>query len=725
MTYLKSSSQKSSRSGSVSEDLAVKSGISMPAIPALQRVSVEEEEPLQGKFETVQREGVEEEELQMKPDPAQRAGTEEEELQMKQDPVQRAAIEEEEPLQGKFETVQREGVEEEELQMKQDPVQRAAIEEEEPVQMKSNNGSAGTVQLEEGDHNGGLPSALRSGVESLSGMDLSDVKVYYNSDKPAQLNALAYAQGSDIHVASGQEKHLGHEAWHVVQQRQGRVQPTMQMKMGIPVNDDEGLETEADVMGAKAASVGADLISRKAIQRKAAASLPQTAPVQFAPPSPADVQWFTDNPGIARLADNSPKVLQNPVWNNLLAQSDDVGTAGTVIGVVGGATGLSGDITHEATGSSARTEALQKTKGSAVFDAKAEGDMLATIGSSISVITSTMAIIKKVYSAKNGDESKIEAAPEVLKELTDALKSGFEAGLSIQKYVNGSVAPGLLASLPGLGIAVAAVDMVINIFKTFQARQAEKQMTGVSAEYRAVLTTVLEGKDPEHFPKLFKDEKRGKMFNRIKYLRLLPRMLSTLDMVKEATGLHRTIHESMFKKAYDIPDTVNFDALYMGIRFYEMGSKMQEINQKRKVAGARNILADVLKIAGEIAVFFPGGQPVAGALKGAVAGAQAAASAAKFIQGLARKHETLGGDSNRSEKSKHKQYIEYTKSIYYYMETIPKPATASDKLKLQKGEALLEAAGVFLPKVYRTNYEEPESVAGQVSAIVEGMKAGR
>ena len=71
-------------------------------------------------------------------------------------------------------------------------------------------------------------------------MSMDDVKVHYNSSQPAQLNALAYTQGSDIHVAPGQEQHLPHEAWHVVQQAQGRVQPTMQMKDGVPVNDDGG-----------------------------------------------------------------------------------------------------------------------------------------------------------------------------------------------------------------------------------------------------------------------------------------------------------------------------------------------------------------------------------------------------------------------------------------------------------------------------------------------------
>jgi len=97
----------------------------------------------------------------------------------------------------------------------------------------------------------GLPDRLKAGVEQLSGHSLDDVRVHYNSAKPAALNALAYTQGSDIHLGPGQEKHLAHEAWHVVQQKQGRVKPTLQLK-ATPVNDDPGLEREADSMGARA-----------------------------------------------------------------------------------------------------------------------------------------------------------------------------------------------------------------------------------------------------------------------------------------------------------------------------------------------------------------------------------------------------------------------------------------------------------------------------------------
>lgn len=117
------------------------------------------------------------------------------------------------------------------------------------------------VQLKE--NKTGMPDNLKSGIENLSGMSMDHVKVHYNSSQPAQLNALAYAQGSDIHIGPGQEKHLPHEAWHVVQQAQGRVQATTQMKGAVPVNDDPGLEHEADVMGEKALNAGHQPVQKK------------------------------------------------------------------------------------------------------------------------------------------------------------------------------------------------------------------------------------------------------------------------------------------------------------------------------------------------------------------------------------------------------------------------------------------------------------------------------
>jgi ribosomal protein S18 acetylase RimI-like enzyme len=119
----------------------------------------------------------------------------------------------------------------------------------------------------------GLPGQLKSGVEALSSMSLDDVRVHFNSSRPAQLHALAYTQGNEIYVAPGQERHLPHEAWHVVQQKQGRVRATRQLKVGVAVNDDAGLEREADVMGRRVAQLQG--------------AMPSSAPVRISAPIPA------------------------------------------------------------------------------------------------------------------------------------------------------------------------------------------------------------------------------------------------------------------------------------------------------------------------------------------------------------------------------------------------------------------------------------------------------
>lgn len=110
----------------------------------------------------------------------------------------------------------------------------------------------------------GLPDGLKAGIESLSGVSLDDVRVHYDSSRPVALQAHAFAQGPEIHLAPGQRRHLPHEAWHVVQQKQGRVGATGRTAGGIAVNDSPGLEAEADRMGARAS-------------RSAAAPLPSAA----------------------------------------------------------------------------------------------------------------------------------------------------------------------------------------------------------------------------------------------------------------------------------------------------------------------------------------------------------------------------------------------------------------------------------------------------------------
>jgi len=67
-----------------------------------------------------------------------------------------------------------------------------------------------------------LPNNLQSSIQNLSGYSMDDVKVHYNSSNPSQLDSEAYSQGQEIHLNPGQPKHMAHQAWHIVQQKQGR-----------------------------------------------------------------------------------------------------------------------------------------------------------------------------------------------------------------------------------------------------------------------------------------------------------------------------------------------------------------------------------------------------------------------------------------------------------------------------------------------------------------------
>ena len=119
-----------------------------------------------------------------------------------------------------------------------------------------------------------MPAAVQAKMERSFGRDFSATRIHEGAHA-AELGAVAYAQGTDIHFAPGHydphslrgQELLGHELAHVVQQSQGRVKPTVQMT-GLPggseapggraigtqgVNTEPSLEREADEMGARAA----------------------------------------------------------------------------------------------------------------------------------------------------------------------------------------------------------------------------------------------------------------------------------------------------------------------------------------------------------------------------------------------------------------------------------------------------------------------------------------
>jgi len=194
------------------------------------------------------------------------------------------------------------------------PAQQAALSR--ALQLRAGERAA-AAPSPEAPSRAGLPERLKAGVERLSGLAMGDVRVHRDSPEPAKLGALAYTKGSEIHLGPGQEEHLPHEAWHVVQQKQGRVQATTQMK-GVALNDDVALEAEADRVASLGAFASADT---------AAGRLRQVRPVGAT--AQRTVKYKTRDLTDKEAASSPLLTTLNDVPNEFLLRPDWVSTAPT------------------------------------------------------------------------------------------------------------------------------------------------------------------------------------------------------------------------------------------------------------------------------------------------------------------------------------------------------------------------------------------------------------
>lgn len=153
------------------------------------------------------------------------------------------------------------------IQARQHPVQRKhkppIQAKQHPIQKQSKAGTS-TVKPNE--------AQIKHNVSVLKGKDVTQAKVHYNSSEPAKVNAAAYAQGTNVHLAPGQDHLMGHELTHVAQQMGGEVNAGKQANNGlVNINDDPKLEREADEIGAKASQ-------GEILQAKTPKSAPMTHP---------------------------------------------------------------------------------------------------------------------------------------------------------------------------------------------------------------------------------------------------------------------------------------------------------------------------------------------------------------------------------------------------------------------------------------------------------------
>lgn len=171
--------------------------------------------------------------------------------------------------------------------------------DEEKIQAKQNSGQPAMAKSGPSGSTT-LPASMHGPVAQQYGLDASSVNIHPESEQAPAMNALAFTQGNAIHFAPGQyspetksgKELIGHELTHVVQQQQGRVGTSnnKQAKSNL-INDDAGLEKEADQQGSQFANA--------AVQKKEA----EGAPISMLAPSQGKtVQRQTDQEQLDAIA---------------------------------------------------------------------------------------------------------------------------------------------------------------------------------------------------------------------------------------------------------------------------------------------------------------------------------------------------------------------------------------------------------------------------------------
>jgi hypothetical protein len=149
---------------------------------------------------------------------------------------------------------------------------------------------------------------------------------------------------------------------------------------------------------------------------------------------------------------------------------------------------------------------------------------------------------------------------------------------------------------------------------------------------------------------------------------------------------------------------------------YELGDKMAEINDKRKVSGWTDVVLELVNIAGDITTIAVGatgiGAAIGQGMKAGAAGVKAAHSASKFVQKV---HRNRGaGDGEKSTSTKHKEYVNHAKFIYKQIAAL----TPGDTAREGQIKKYVRATGV--------NYEMWESLRfnpqDQLEMMVNAMK---
>ena len=608
---------------------------------------------------------------------------------------------------------------------------KSVIQQKKLQNLQKNSNSS--IQLKPKKDANGLPADLKQGMEATTGVSLDHVKVHYNSPKPAQLQAHAYAQGSDIHLASGQEQHLPHELGHVVQQAKGQVSPTTIVD-GQTINDSPALESQADSLGEEAMQLKSK-DNKPTIKTKSnGVKQLQTGALGLSQGSLEEEEETTAGKieGYIEKAQTATDVSSKGAGLGSEDASTGIEAGGSILGFIGGfakykqADGklekmeaVFSQVSDASAGASGIASLIGKAGGKGGEETGAIGGVFS---SGCATIATGFSIIQKLV--KEDKISKGEAANLGIDSLS-AIKDVVSSIADLMDVFTKAPA-GLVAANPALQIAISTCKIIMDTFYLYESYNQKNLMTKRQEELleKAGAKSAVYDKASEAYRK-----RDARIANKKYVIRMDEKRLAEIDENSEE-GIRLTERiETLTQDCDDIANETVSSIPFEQIEEYSVAKELRYINQKRIIRQSIHVTTSIAKIAGSIATLTGAGALVGAGLSGAASATEGGMVAIRTGKQKARdrraRKEAKGKsaglllkrfDASKSSMAKKAERLNKVKFIIKKAVTLslerPKDESAVAGL-----ENYVKATGVNTGRLYSKNGQADE----QIKLMFEAM----
>ena len=289
-------------------------------------------------------------------------------------------------------------------------------------------------------------------------------------------------------------------------------------------------------------------------------------------------------------------------------------------------------------------------------DPDSASSIIGIVNSSLGAIKNALTVVKQIKKLKDGVEEGAKAQ-EGLQLANDIAQVGLDIAnitKSIYEAVGSTVPGALEQAIPGLGIVMAAIDIIQQAIELAHSVKNYRAMSG----FKDDLKTSLKATNPE----VFTSDKSG----------FLGRFRSD----------DRTVEDEL--------DNATTGPNADSAKEFKLARELKKTNRKRIIRQSALIGADVLTIAGEIATLTGVGAEVGVGLKIGAAGIKGGMKIGRFLK---QKYRDSGrGDQRKSSQGKHKTRVDNIKFIFQMIKNLS-TSDPQKEVKANRIKIYIEASG--------------------------------